>query len=93
MYISTRRRRSLSPSPSNNNHNSNNNNDLSLTTTLEKKINLVIEGFNTDKFCEMVLRDRNRLSKENALTICYYVIVMKREIIQGSTTKNVLFNF
>ncbi|MFL6360870.1 MAG: hypothetical protein ACJ72V_16230 [Nitrososphaeraceae archaeon] len=46
---------------------------------LQSKIALATEGFTT-KFCELVLRDRDRLSKENALTICEYVIAMKREI-------------
>src|ERR671932_71342 len=49
-------------------------------TILERKITLATEGFTTHKFCELVLKDRNRLSKENALTICDYVIAMKREI-------------
>jgi integrase len=49
-------------------------------TTLERKINLATEGFTTDKFCELLLRDRGRLSKENALTICDYIIAMKREV-------------
>jgi hypothetical protein len=43
---------------------------------LDRKISLVTEGF-TDKFCESVLRDRSRLSKENALVICDYIIAMK----------------
>src|SRR5438094_1456302 len=47
---------------------------------LDRKITLATEGFTTTKFCEMVLRDRNRLSKENALTISEYIITMKREI-------------
>ena len=47
---------------------------------LERKITLATEGFTTRKFCELILRDRSRLSKENALTICEYVIAMKREI-------------
>jgi uncharacterized protein YihD (DUF1040 family) len=47
---------------------------------LERKISLATEGFTTDKFCEHVLRDRSKLSKENALTICEYIIAMKREI-------------
>jgi hypothetical protein len=47
---------------------------------LERKINIATEGFTTHKFCELILRDRNRLSKENALTICEYVIAMKREV-------------
>ena len=46
---------------------------------LERKITLATEGF-TRKFCELLLKDRNRLSKENALTVSEYVIVMKREI-------------
>src|SRR5919199_5378625 len=53
------------------------NNPLAL---LERKINLATEGFTTHKFCELVLKDRSRLSKENALTICDYIIVMKREV-------------
>ncbi|MDQ6863813.1 MAG: hypothetical protein M3044_08310 [Thermoproteota archaeon] len=47
---------------------------------LDRKITLAIEGFTTNKFCELILRDRNRLSKENALTISEYIIGMKREI-------------
>jgi hypothetical protein len=47
---------------------------------LERKITIATEGFITDKFCKLVLRDRSRLSDENALTICDYVIAMKREI-------------
>jgi integrase/recombinase XerD len=49
-------------------------------TILERKITSATEGFTTHKFCELVLKDRNRLSKENALTICEYVIAMKREV-------------
>jgi hypothetical protein len=47
---------------------------------LERKITLATEGFTTDRFCELVLRDRSRLSEENALTICDYIIAMKREV-------------
>jgi integrase/ribosomal protein L40E len=55
--------------------------DLFLQQLVERKIELAIEGFSTThKFCELVLRDRERLSKENALTICEYIIAMKREI-------------
>jgi hypothetical protein len=32
--------------------------------SLDVKIALVTEGFTTDKFCELILKDRNRLSKE-----------------------------
>jgi hypothetical protein len=55
------------------------NNDKVLAL-LEGKISLGTEGFTTHKFCELILRDRNRLSKENALTISDYIIAMKREI-------------
>jgi hypothetical protein len=47
----------------------NDDNDNSLAL-LERKISLATEGFTTHKFCELVLKDRRRLSKENALTIC-----------------------
>jgi hypothetical protein len=47
---------------------------------LDRKITLVTEGFTTTKYCELILRDRTRLSKENALTTCDYIIAMKREI-------------
>jgi integrase len=56
---------------------SRNDNDDSL---LERKIALATEGFTTHKFCELVLKDRTRTSKENALTICEYIIAMKREV-------------
>jgi integrase/recombinase XerD len=56
-----------------------NDNDKHLAL-LERKIALATEGFTTDRFCELVLRDRKRLSEENALTICDYIIAMKREI-------------
>jgi hypothetical protein len=46
---------------------------------VNRKISLANEGF-TNRYCELVLRDRNRLSKENALTISEYIIAMKREI-------------
>src|SRR5215813_9497235 len=47
---------------------------------LERKINMATEGFAATKFCELMLRDRNRLSKENALTVSDYIIAMKREV-------------
>jgi integrase/recombinase XerD len=46
---------------------------------LQRKIVLATEGFTT-KFCDLVLKDRNRLSKENALVVAEYIIAMKREI-------------
>jgi len=47
---------------------------------LDKKIGIATEGFTRDRFCELVLKDRNRLSNENAMTICDYIISMKSEI-------------
>ena len=46
---------------------------------LERRIILITKCF-TRKFPELVLKDRNKLSKENAMTICDYIIAMKREI-------------
>src|SRR5918911_3289781 len=54
---------------------------------LDTKIALATEGFTTYKFCELILKDRNRLSKENALTVCEYIIAMKREINPRLTYK------
>ena len=56
------------------------NNDSDDLLLLDRKITLATEGFTTNKFCELILKDRTRLSKENALTICEYVIAMKREV-------------
>jgi hypothetical protein len=47
---------------------------------LERKIASATEGFTTSKFCELILTDRNRLSEENALTVCEYIISLKREV-------------
>ena len=41
---------------------------------------MATEGFITDRFCELVLKGRSRLSNENVLTICDYVIATKREV-------------
>ena len=46
------------------------------------------EGLTRIKYCELILKDRNRLSKENALTICDYIIYMKREINKAQYRKN-----
>ncbi len=58
----------------------NNNNDIKHLSLLDEKIILATEGFTTHKFCELVLKDRTRLSKENALTICDYISAMRIEI-------------
>jgi hypothetical protein len=47
---------------------------------LDRKIALATEGFKTHKLCELILKDRTRMSQENALTICDYIIAMEREI-------------
>jgi hypothetical protein len=48
---------------------------------IERKITLATEGFSTtSKISETILRDRSKLSKENTLTICDYIIAMKREV-------------
>jgi integrase len=47
--------------------------------TFEGKVILATED-STDKFCKLVLKDRSRLSKENSLAVCEYIIAMKREI-------------
>jgi hypothetical protein len=46
---------------------------------LQRKIALVTEGF-ISKSALLILTNRNRLSKENAMTVCNYIIAMKREI-------------
>jgi hypothetical protein len=37
---------------------------------LNRKIATATEGFTTNRFCELILQDRSRLSVENALIIC-----------------------
>ncbi|MGC2426434.1 MAG: hypothetical protein WA421_05320 [Nitrososphaeraceae archaeon] len=54
--------------------------DREVSFELDRKITLATEGFATNKFCQLVLRDRNRLSKENPLILSNYIIVMKREV-------------
>src|SRR5919199_3370299 len=71
-----------------------NNDDVNFDVAkLERKIVLAIEGFTTGKFCELILRDRRRLSKENALTICEYVIAMKREVNPRLSYKRYTIHF
>jgi integrase/recombinase XerD len=60
---------------------------------LERKITLATEGFTTNKFCELTLRDRNRLSKENAFTISEYIMAMKREINPRLNTIRTIIQF
>src|SRR5207248_10870337 len=61
---------------------------------LNRKIALVTEGFSTtNKYCELILRDRNRLSKESALTVCDYMLAMKREINPRLTTISTTIQF
>jgi hypothetical protein len=46
-----------------------------------KKIALATEGFTPDmrRYGRVLLKNRSALSSENALTICDYIIAMKRE--------------
>jgi hypothetical protein len=47
---------------------------------LQRKITLATEGLGSVKASELILRDRNRLSAENALIVCNYIIAMKHEV-------------
>jgi integrase len=61
---------------------------------LNRKIARVTEDFPAaNKYCKLVLSDRNRLSKENALTVCDYMIAMKREINPRLTTIGTTIQF
>jgi hypothetical protein len=62
-------------------------------TMLDRKIALVTEDFTTNKYCELLLKDRNRLSKENALTLCGYLIAMKREVNPRASYKKNTMQF
>jgi hypothetical protein len=53
------------------------NNDSDDLLLLERKITLATEGFTTSKFCELILRDRTRLSN-SSLTI-FFVPLQSRE--------------
>jgi integrase/recombinase XerD len=44
------------------------------------KIALATECFTTSKASELILKDRTRLSEENALTVCNYIIAFKHEV-------------
>jgi hypothetical protein len=70
--------------PSDNNNNKKQKDCSYLAATAASRIRqkdyLGTEGFTTNKFCELILRDRNRLSKENTMIVCNYTIAMKREI-------------
>jgi hypothetical protein len=73
-------------------HENDNDDDNKYLALLERKITLVTEGFAT-RFCQLMLKDRRRLSKENALTICDYMIAMKREINPRLTYKRSTIQF
>jgi hypothetical protein len=49
-----------------------------IDSLLDRRITLATEGFTT-KFCELTLKDRKQLSKENTLVVAEYIIAMKRE--------------
>jgi uncharacterized protein YihD (DUF1040 family) len=69
-----------------------NDNDKHLAL-IERKIALATEGFTADMFCKLVLKDRSRLSKENALTVCDYIIAMKREVNPRLSYKKYIIQF
>lgn len=58
----------------------------------EEKVMLATESY-THRFCELVLKDTSRLSKENSLTICEYIIAMKREINHRLSYKRYTIQF
>ena len=47
---------------------------------LNRKIILATECFSTSKTAELILKDRTRLSEQNALTVCNYIIAFKHEV-------------
>jgi integrase len=47
---------------------------------LDRKVTLATECFTTAKASELILKDRTRLSEENALTVCNYIIAFKHEV-------------
>jgi len=53
-----------------------------LNQKIDKKIALATEGFTSDmrRYGPVLLKDRTQLSVGNALTVCDYIISMKREI-------------
>ena len=55
---------------------------ISTNSELERKIGLATECFATtsSKASELVLRDRTRLSEQNALTVCNYIIAFKHKV-------------
>ncbi|MFL6398529.1 MAG: hypothetical protein ACJ72J_02975, partial [Nitrososphaeraceae archaeon] len=47
---------------------------------LDRKIALATECFTTSKASELILKDRTRLSEQNAFTVCNYIIAFKHEV-------------
>ena len=60
---------------------------------LQRKITTATEGFGTTKFCELILRDRTRISKDNALTVSNYIIAMQHEINPRPNTIRTVIQF
>jgi hypothetical protein len=60
---------------------------------LQRKITIATEGFGTTKFCELILRDRTRISKDNALTVSNYIIAMQHEINPRPNTIRTVIQF
>jgi len=53
---------------------------VATNSELNRKIALATECFTTSKISELILKDRTRLSEENALTVCNYIIAFKHEV-------------
>jgi 23S rRNA A1618 N6-methylase RlmF len=52
---------------------------VTTNSELNRKIALATECFTTTKSSELILKDRTRLTEENALTVCNYIIEFKYE--------------
>jgi hypothetical protein len=53
---------------------------IDTNSELDRKITLATECFTTAKASELILKDRARLSEENALMVCKYIIAFKHEV-------------
>jgi hypothetical protein len=53
---------------------------IGTNSELDRKITLATECFTTSKASELILKGRTRLSEQNALTVCNYIIAFKHEV-------------
>ncbi|HXX96677.1 MAG TPA: hypothetical protein VEL11_06125 [Candidatus Bathyarchaeia archaeon] len=54
---------------------------------LEKKINMATEGFARTKICELILRDRNRLSSTSSPP---FILMSSFEVVDGTDPSAVI---